>query len=343
MRAVTISRFGGPDVLESAQVPDPKPGPGEVLLKIRACALNHLDIWVRTGIPSYKIALPHILGCDVAGEVVAAGANVAPQNIKGKFMVSPGRSCRHCEPCLSGVDNRCREYGVIGAHGGPGGYAEYLAVPEDYLLPIPEGMNFEQAASFPLTFLTAWHMLVTWGKCGPGQRVLILGAGSGVGVAAVQVAKLSGAFVIAASTSEDKLRKAKDLGADEGIALTGQDFSKDVRKLTDGDMADIVVEHVGPATFESAIKSLRPGGRLVTCGATTGPETRLDLRYIFSRELRIQGSMMGTQAEMRQVAGLAASGRLRPVVDKVFALKDARAAHEYLIEKNQFGKVVLVP
>ncbi len=343
MRAMLIRRFGGPEVLERGELTDPTLGPGEVLLKVKACALNHLDIWVRGGIPTYRIQLPHVLGCDVAGEVLALGPEIRAAKIGQRFAVSPGRSCRRCPTCLSGLDNRCRGYGIIGAQAGQGGYAEYLAVPEDYLLPIPDSMDFAHAASFPLTFLTAWHMLMTHGDCGPGRCVLVMGAGSGVGVAAVQIAKLAGAHVIAVSTSEDKLAKSKALGADEGIVLPKQDLSKETRKLTGGAMADIVIEHVGQAVFDAALKSLKPGGRLVTCGATTGPEFAVDLRYVFSRELRVQGSMMGTQSELRLVAKLVAQGRLKPVVDKTFALEDARLAHEHLAQKNQFGKVVLVP
>ncbi len=343
MRAILIKRFGGPEVLERGEAPDPVPGPGEVLLKVKACALNHLDIWVRGGIPSYHIQLPHILGCDVAGEVAALGEGVSTAKVGQRFAVSPGRSCRRCAECLSGRDNHCRRYGVIGAHGGPGGYAEYLAVPEDYLLPIPDSMSFTEAAAYPLTFLTAWHMLMTHGGCGPGQCVLVLGAGSGVGVAAIQIAKLCGARVLAASTSEAKLEKAKALGADEAILLPKQDLVKETRRATDGAMADIVFEHVGQAVFDAALKSLKSGGRLVICGATTGPEITVDFRYVFSRELRIQGSMMGTQSEMRLVAKLAAEGRIKPVVGKTFPLDQARAAHEYLSGKNQFGKVVLIP
>lgn len=324
-----------------AEVPEPKPGRGEVLLKVRACALNHLDLWVRQGIPAYKIKLPHILGCDVAGEIAALGPEAADAEVGQRFAVSPGRSCRLCEECLAGRDNQCRRYGIIGAQGGPGGYAQYLCVPVDALLPIPDSLSFEEAAAFPLTFLTAWHMLMTLGRCGPGQTVLVLGAGSGVGVAAIQVAKLAGARAIAVSTSAEKLQKAKALGADAAIHVPAQDIVKETMRLTGGRMADIAVEHVGPATFDSSLKSLKYGGRLVTCGATTGPSVELDLRFVFSRQLRILGSKMGTQAEMRAVSRLVGEGRLAPVVDKAFPLSEARAAHEYLSEKRQFGKVIL--
>lgn len=341
VKAVIVKEFGGPENLAVADLPDPKPGPGEVLVRVRVCALNHLDLHVRRGIPAYKIKLPHVLGCDVAGEVVETGAGVATVKIGDRVAVAPGRSCRNCDACLRGRDSLCRHYGVIGEKGGQGGYAQYLVVPEPYLLPIPASLSFEQAAAFPLTFLTAWHMLMTLGGCGPDQWVLIIGASSGVGVAALQIAKLAGARVIAASTSQQKLEKAVGLGADATILTPAQDLVKKTRAATEGRMADIVIEHVGPAVFDAALKSLRLGGRLICCGATTGHDVTLDLRYLFVRQYQILGSTMGTLAETRLVARLVAEGRLKPVIDRSFALDEARAAHEYLEDKRQFGKVLL--
>ena len=333
--------FGGPEVLKPAELPDPQPGPGEILVRVRACALNHLDLHVRGGLPAYKIAMPHILGCDAAGTVAALGPGATAFRIGARVAVAPGRSCGRCDDCLAGQDNRCAQYAIIGAGAGPGGYAEYLRVPEACAVEVPDSMSFEEAAAFPLTYLTAWHMLVTLAACGPGQTVLVLGAGSGVGVAAIQIASLSGARVIAVSTSAEKLEKAKALGAEETIHAPPQDIARQTRKLTGGALADVAFEHVGPAVFMDALKSLKPGGRLVTCGATSGPEVTLDLRYVFWRQLQILGSKMGTLAEFRRVARLAGEGRLKPVVDKVFPLAQARAAHEYLADRRQFGKVVL--
>jgi NADPH:quinone reductase-like Zn-dependent oxidoreductase len=341
VKAVVVSQFGGPENLSATTLPDPVPGPGEVLLRVRACALNHLDIFVREGIPAYKIELPHVLGCDVSGEVAALGAGVTAAKVGDRVAVAPGRSCGHCDFCLDGRDHHCARYGIIGAQGGPGGYAQLLAVPQRHLLPLAPAMSFEEGAAFPLTFLTAWHMLMTLGGCGPGQWALVLGAGSGVGVAAIQLAKLAGAKVIAVSTSQEKLEKAKGLGADETILTPAQDIVKQTLKFTGGRMADIAVEHVGPAVFDAALKSLRSGGKLVTCGSTTGPNVTLDMRYVFSRQYQILGSKMGSQGELRKVASLVAEGRLKPIVDKTFDLADARAAHEYLAAKRQFGKVVL--
>ena len=341
MKAVIIEEFGGPEKLKLANVPDPQPGQGEVLVRMRACALNHLDFWVRSGIPAYKIRLPHILGCDVAGEIAALGAGVSGFKTGQRVAVSPGRSRLKCEFCLAGRDNLCADYGIIGAQGGAGGYAEYIVVPEQYLLPVPDALSFEQAAAYPLTFLTAWHMLITLGGLNPDKTALILGAGSGIGVAGVQVAKLAGARVIAVSTSEEKLKKSKQLGADQTIHSPPQDITKQVIRLTGGKMVDVVFEHVGPVTFEAALKSMKAGGRLITCGATTGPSVTIDLRFVFSRQYQILGSKMGTLAEMRQVARLVAEGKLRPIVDRIFPLAQARQAQEYLAEKKQFGKVVL--
>lgn len=341
MKAVILREFGGPEKLELADVPDPSPGPGEVLLRVRACALNHLDLWVRDGIPAYKIKTPHILGCDVAGEVVALGPGVRQAKAGQRAAVSPGRSCLRCEACLSGRDNECRDYGIIGANGGPGGYAQLLAVPEQYLLPLPDSLSFEEGAAYPLTFLTAWHMLMTLGGMGPDQFVLVLGAGSGIGVAAIQLARIAGATAIAVSTSQEKLARAQELGARLLIHHPPQDIVKETRRATGGRMADIAFEHVGPATFNASLLSLRAGGRLVICGATTGPSVEVDLRYVFSRQLQILGSKMGSQAEMKRVARLVEEGRWKPVVDKVFPLAQARQAQEHLAAKRQFGKVVL--
>jgi NADPH:quinone reductase-like Zn-dependent oxidoreductase len=341
MKAVLLEKFGGPENLHLRDVPEPSPAEGEVLLKVRAVALNHLDLFVRDGIPAYKIALPHVLGCDVAGEVAAVGPGVKGVKPGLRAAVSPGRSCGDCPACREGRDNDCPRYGIIGAQGGPGGYQELLRVPAQYLLPLPDSLSFEEGAAYPLTFLTVWHMLITLGGCAKGSTVLVMGAGSGVGVAAIQMAKNLGACVIAVSTSEEKLARAKELGADHLIHHPPQDIVRQVLKLTDGALADIVIEHVGPAVFDAALKCLKNAGRLVTCGSTTGPKVELDMRYVFSRQLQILGSKMGTQEEMRLVAAEVAKGKLKPVVDKVFPLEEAAEAHRYLAQKRQFGKVVL--
>jgi NADPH:quinone reductase-like Zn-dependent oxidoreductase len=341
VKAVIVTAWGGPENLAFTDLPDPRPGPGEALVRVRRCALNHLDLWVRKGIPAFRLPLPHILGSDISGEVAEVGEGVTSFKKGDRVIVAPGRSCRSCDRCKAGKDNLCLKFGVIGENAGPGGYAQYVVVPEIYLLGMPAAMSFDEAAAFPLTFLTAWHMLMTLAECGPGQTVLVTGAGSGVGTAAIQIAKLAGARVIAVSTSEEKLERAKKLGADAGILTPKEDIRKRVKALTEGAMADIAFEHVGPATFDAALKSLKPGGALVTCGATTGPTVELNLLYLFSKQYRIFGSTMGTLAETKQVARLAAEGRLKPVIDRSFPLQDARAAHEHMAAGKQFGKVLL--
>ena len=342
MRAIVLKGFGGPDQMEPASLPDPVPGPGEVLLRVRACALNHLDLWIRAGLPSSKVKGPHILGCDVAGEVAALGPGTDGVAVGARFAVHPGRSCGRCDACRDGRDPDCPSYGIIGAYGGlPGGYAEFLAVPVEHLLPMPDAMSFIDGAAVPLTFLTAWHMLMTLAALKPGETLLVVGAGAGVSVAAIQIAKLAGAKVIATSTSKAKLERARSLGADETILHPPEDLARAVRRLTQGRMADAVFEHVGMSVLAEAIKCLRPSGRLVTCGATAGPVAEIDMRYVFSRQLVVLGSKMGNLSEMRAVWALAAQGRLKAVVDRTFPLADARQAHEYLEAKGQFGKVVL--
>jgi NADPH:quinone reductase-like Zn-dependent oxidoreductase len=344
MRAAVLKAFGGPENLEYTEVPDPVPGPGEVLLRVRACALNHLDLFIRAGLPSAKVKTPFILGCDAAGEVAALGPGVSGSALGARFAVHPGRCCGVCVPCREGRESDCADYGIIGAYGGrPGGYAELLAVPLQHLLPMPDGMAFSEAAAAPLTSLTAWHMLTTLAGLKAGETVLVLGAGAGVSVAAVQIAKALGARVIATSTSTDKLQRAKALGADMTIQYPPEDLTRTVRKLTGGAMVDVVFEHIGGDIMAEALKCLRRSGRLVTCGATAGPVAPVDLRYVFDRQLQILGAKMGSLAEMRAVWELVIDGRLKPVVDRTFPLTGARDAHEYLASRGQFGKVVLLP
>lgn len=331
MRAVILKAFGGVENLELRTVPDPVPGPGEVLLRVRACALNHLDLWIREGLPGSKVKIPHILGSDVAGE--AGGRRVA---------VHPGLCCGACPACRDGRESDCPEFGIIGAYGGSqGGLAELLAVKSPHLLDIPEGMSYQDAASLPLVLLTAWRMLATLGGVRPGQTVVVVGAGSGVSAVAVQVAKALGAAVIATTSDAAKIERAKALGADHVLHAPPADLAREVRRLTSGAMADVVLDHVGPALFMDALKCLRPSGRLVTCGSTSGPKVELDMRYVFSRQLMIIGSRMGSLAEMREAWKLVESGKVRPVVDKVYPLAEAAAAHTRLESRGQFGKVVV--
>jgi NADPH:quinone reductase-like Zn-dependent oxidoreductase len=341
MKAVIFREHGGPDKLFYDEVPVPKIGPDDVLVKVKACALNHLDIWIRQGIPAYPIPLPHISGSDVAGLVEAVGRNVATVKPGDKVFVSPGLSCWHCDACLAGRDNFCSSYGVLGAKT-DGGYAEYVMVPWRNVLPIPGALSFQQAAAFPLVSVTAMHLVVGLARVQPGETVLVMGAGSGVGSMAVQVAKLVGAKVITTVGADDKIGKAVLLGADAVINHAREKVGERVKALTDGCGVEAVIEHIGPQVWESCIESMARGGRLVTCGATTGGEVSLNLRTLFSRQLTIKGSYMGTRAELLTAAKLVGQGRLTPVIDRTYPLKDARAAQEQMLSRNFFGKIVLV-
>ena len=340
MKAVYINEHGDESVLHTGELADPQPSAGQVLVEIKACALNHLDLWVRRGLPGMRVEMPRILGADIAGVVVDTGAGVTRAAAGDEVVISPGLSCGHCQSCLSGLDNECLQYGIIGEHSN-GGYAQYIAVPTVNLIPKPDNLSFVEAAAYPLTFLTAWHMLVAQCRVHPGDTVLILAAGSGVGVAAVQIAKLHGATVIAAAGSDNKLEKAKALGADFVINYEQQNFREEVRRITHKRGADVVFEHVGEKTWNDSIKSLARGGRLVTCGATSGHEAITDLRYLFSRNLKIFGNLMGSKAELLQITKFMQTAQLKPVVDRVLPLTEARQAHSLMARREQFGKIVL--
>jgi len=340
MKSVFIPQHGDESVLQYGEMPEPVASPGKVLVEIKACALNHLDLWVRGGLPALKLPMPHILGSDMSGVIAEIGAGISHLTVGQKVIISPGVSCGYCEHCLSGSDNNCREYGVLGEHR-HGGYAQFIAVPAQNLVPKPPNLNFSEAASFPLTFLTAWHMLVANCQIRPGDWVLILAAGSGVGVAAIQIAKLHNATVIAAAGSESKLEKARALGADFLINYEKQNFREEVRQLTNKRGADIIFEHVGEKTWDDSIKSLANGGRIVTCGATTGYRAVTDLRYLFSRNLQIFGNIIGSKSELLRIAEFFKTGKFRPVIDRELPLTEAREAHRILANREQFGKVVL--
>jgi NADPH:quinone reductase-like Zn-dependent oxidoreductase len=340
MKAVRIHQFGGPEVLTYEDIPDPQLRKDQVLVRVKACALNHLDIWVRKGLPGVK--LPHILGSDIAGEVVEAGEYLSGFSPGQRVLIAPQHFCGHCTKCLAGVQNQCREFTVLG-NAVDGGNCELIAVPAASVIPIPDALDFDQAASVPLVFVTAWHMLVGLARVHAGQTVLVLGGSSGVGIAAIQIARLFHCRVITTAGDETKLEKAHALGADYGINHYQQKISEEVRRITNKQGVDIVIEHVGAATWEESVKSLKTGGTLVTCGATTGPNVSIDLRHLFARQLSLLGSYMGTIGELHEVLQHVFAGRLKPVVDRVFPLRDTRAAHEYLESSKMFGKVVLNP
>ncbi len=342
MKAARIHEHGGPEVLRYEDVQEPRIKANEVLVRVRACALNHLDLWVRRGIPGMRFSMPHILGSDISGEVIEVGDLCERVKPGWRVLLSPGVSCRQCEQCVSGKDNFCRRFTMFG-YGIDGGDAELVAAPEYTVIQIPDNLSFEQAAAAPLVFLTAWHMLVGRARLQPGEDVLVLAASSGVGSAAVQIARMLHCRVIATAGGEEKLAKAKELGADFVIDHYTQDISAEVKKITNRRGVDVVFEHVGVATWPKSLESLAAGGRLVTCGATTGYEASLDLRYLFNKQWSLLGSFMGSLSELHQVLKFVFRGQLRPVVDRVYPLSEARAAHERLEHKEQFGKVVLKP
>lgn len=340
MKAVRFHEHGGTDRLRYEDVPDPVPGPGEIVVRVKACALNYLDLWERNGLPGVTIPLPHISGSDVAGIIESVGAGVTHVKAGDKTLVNPGLCCMHCELCYQGNDNHCRNYSVLG-YFTDGGYAGLVKVPAVNALPFPESLSFAEAAAIPLVFQTAWHMLVT--RCGlrTGDDVLILGAGSGVGSAAIQIAKLFHARVITTVGSEAKLEKARALGADHVLVHSRQKVREEVRKITEKRGVDIVFEHVGAATWDDSVNCLARHGRLVTCGATTGYDVRLDLRHVFAKELTVMGSYMGSKHELLHVLKLVRAGHLRPVVSSVLPLVDAARAQDSMENREHFGKIVL--
>jgi len=338
MKAVRFHAHGDGSVLRYEEAPDPVPAAGAALVRVRACALNHLDLWQRRGIERVRIPFPHISGADVAGELVDPGSSgIAPGT---RVMLQPGISCGRCEACLAGRDNECPSYDVLG-YQSAGGYAELVTVPAANVIPVDDTVDFVEAAAFPLTFLTAWHMLVTRARLAAGEDVLVLAGGSGVGQAAIQIAKLHGARVIATAGSEEKMDRARAIGADAVLNHHADDLPKRVRELTAGHGVQVVVEHVGQATWDRSVKCLARGGRLVTCGATTGHGAQIDLRFLFGRQLSLLGSYMGAKGELLTAARLFAAGRLRPIIDRVYPLRDAAAAQERLETAGQFGKIVL--
>ena len=344
MYAIALRAHGGPEVLQREELPLPSPGPGEVRVRIRAVALNHLDIWVRKGGPAFKLHFPHLLGSDVVGEVDAVGEGAGRPGVTTgeRVVVQPGLSCMRCAQCLGGHDNLCREYKILGEHAS-GGYGEAIVVPAVNIAPYPGDLAWTDAAAAILPFLTAWQMVVHKARVAPGEVVLVQGAGSGIGVAAIQIAKLYGARVLATASTHDKRQRALALGADEVIDYVTSDFVAAARQLTGKRGVDAVIEHVGGETFAQSLRAVRAGGRVVTCGATAGFHPNIDLRHIFFRQIEVLGSTMGSKADLLAVLNHVAAGRLRPIVDRVLPLGQAAEAHGVLERREAFGKIVLVP
>ncbi len=342
MKALAFNEHGGLDKLKYQDVPDPKIGPGEVLVKVRACALNHLDLFVREGLPGLKLPLPFWSGCDIAGDVAEAGADVSGVKVGDRVAVNPSINCGRCEFCIQGEDSLCVSYGIVGEHA-YGGLADYVKVDGRNVLKLPDAIPYEGAAAFILVNMTAWRMLVTQARLRAGEDLLILGVGGGVSSTAVQIGKLCGARVWVTSSSDEKLARAKALGADECINYTKEDWVKVVLDKTGKRGVDVVLENVGAATWKGSLRALAKGGRLVTCGATSGPIGETDIRVVFWKQLRIIGSTMANRREFNQVMTQLFRGRLKPIVDRVFPLKDGAEAQRLLAEGKQFGKLVLTP
>ncbi len=342
MKAVIFNEHGGPEVLSYQERPQPSIRADEVLVEVRACALNHLDVWARGGLPGIEIPMPHILGNDIAGTVRETGELVDWVKPGDEVLLQPGVSCGHCRECLRGADNLCPSYDILG-YRRDGGYAQFVAAPAVNVIPKPKNLSFEEAAALPLVTVTAWHMLVGRAQVKPGEDVLIHAAGSGVGSIAIQIAKLLGARVIATASTDEKLEKAKELGADETVNYTREDWPKEVRRLTNRKGVEIVFEHTGAATWPGSIQSLAKDGRLVTCGATSGYDAHTDLRQVFYRHVSLLGSFMGSKSELLDAMKFVERGQIRGVVDRTLPLAEARRAHELMQDRAQFGKLVLVP
>jgi NADPH:quinone reductase-like Zn-dependent oxidoreductase len=340
MKAIRFHEFGGPEVLKYEDVPDPKPRKDQVLVRVKACALNHLDLFIRKGLPGVK--LPHINGSDVSGDIAAVGEYISDLRPGQRVLLAPMTYCGVCQACTEGQQNFCPQFSVLG-YLNDGGNCEYVASSRVNVLPIPDDLTYDEAAAVPLVSVTAWHMLVS--RCGikPGDTVLVLGGGSGIGSIAIQVCKLFGAICIATAGDENKLEQCRELGADYVINHYQQKISDEVKKITSKAMCDIVFEHVGKATWTESMKSLKPGGKIVTCGATTGPEASFDIRFLFARQLSFLGSFMGTMGDFHQVMKHIFSGKIKPVVDRSFPLRDAASAHERVEKSEMFGKVILNP
>lgn len=341
MKAAFFKAHGGPEVLQIGELPTPSPDWGEVLVRVRSASLNHLDLWVRQGLPGLKIAFPHIPGCDAAGVVEEVGPGVTAFKKGDAVVVHPGLSCGSCEACGSGWESLCPEYRILGEHLS-GAFAEWVKVPARNLFAKPDALSFDQAAAVPLVFTTAWQMLVRRAKVQAGEKVVIHAAGSGVGSAGVQIAKLLGATVIATAGSEEKLEQAKKLGADHAVLYTQEDWFRQIRKLAP-EGCDVIFDHLGKDFWAGNIRAIRNGGRIVLCGATTGAQAVTDLNHVFYRQIQVLGSTMGSKADFPRILSLLGQGKLHPVVDKAFALSDAASAFERLSGRRQFGKLLVNP
>ncbi len=342
MKAAVFLSHGGPEVIEIAHLPIPQPAPGQILLRVRAAALNHLDIWARRGLPGLQLEFPHIGGSDMAGTVERLGAGVQGPVPGSRVLVNPSLWCGRCEWCRRGQESLCSSYRIIGEHVS-GGLAEFAAVPADNVYAIPDDLSFDRAAAVPLVYQTAWRGLISRARLRPGETVLITGGSGGVSTAAVQIARLAGATVFAVTSGSDNVRRLSELGADLVIDRLEADFSKEVWKATGKRGVDVAFDSVGEAIWPGLIRSLARDGRLVTYGATTGPKGQIDIRLTFWKQLQVIGTTMSSRAEFEQVISLVFDKVLQPVIDVVWPLERARQAHERLESGEHFGKIVLTP
>jgi NADPH:quinone reductase-like Zn-dependent oxidoreductase len=340
VRALRLHEFGGP--LRVEEVPTPEPGPGQALVQVGACGVNHLDLWVRDRTLAVKPSLPHTLGSEAAGTVAALGPGAAGVKEGDRVAVHPYLHCGHCEFCLAGEETVCLRSDILGLMS-DGGYAEYALVPAHSLVPLPEAVDAVQAAALALSALTAWHMLVTRARVQVGETVLVWGGSSGVGSAAVQIARRQGARVLATAGSAEKAARVQALGADAVVNYREQDVARAVRDLTGRRGVDVVVEHVGAATWPASVAALGRNGRLVSCGATTGGDVGFNLWPFFAKQVQFIGCYGGTRAELGHVLQLAAAGALQPVVDRTYALDAVPEALARLAASEHFGKLVITP
>ena len=341
MKAIIFHEQGGVEKLRYEEAPDPQISPNEVLVQVRACAVNRLDIRARQDRPEVE-PMPHILGSDVAGDVAAVGSEVSRITVGQRVVISPCINCGQCADCINGDESLCDYQKILGFQTN-GGYAELVKVPAQNILPLPDGISYTDAAAVPIAFLTAWHMLITRAKLRAGEDVLILAVGGGVGSAALQIAKLAGARVFGTASTEAKLSKAQEHGADFTINYRERDFSDAVKELTNGRGVDVVFEHIGADTFEQSINSLAKNGRLVTCGVTSGNLTTINIRYIYQKQLAILGSALGNKSELLTVLQLVEQGQLKPIIDRVLPLQETAVAHQLMEDKQNFGKLILTP
>lgn len=341
MRAVVYDNYGDPSVLRTTEIPRPVPGPGEVLVRVKACGLNGYDLMAREGSYKPNEQFPHVLGGDISGTVAAYGPGCEETLPIGEHVILYWvKSCGHCETCLRGFPTTCLNYKYLGAHL-EGGYADYTVVPEQNLISIGSYDDWAKAAALPMAYGTSWHMLVTRAQLAPGETILIQAAGSGIGLAALQIAKLSGARIIASASSDEKLDRAKAMGAEHVINYRTNNLYDEVMRITAKRGVDVVFEHVGGEMWGDVVRSVTRNGRIVTCGGTAGYQVSMNIAHVFHKQLSILGSNSATRWEVQQLTQLLLTGQLDPVVDRVFTLEEAREAHEYLGDRRQFGKVVL--